>query len=42
MAVTGQTADSDGGVCPGGQPYFYSAGPDGDPSTVEDNEGAHE
>ena len=29
--------DSDGGVCPGGHPYFYSAGPDGDPSTTEDN-----
>ncbi len=29
--------DSDGGVCPNQRPYFYSAGPDGDPSTVEDN-----
>ncbi len=30
-------ADSDGGLCPSGRPYFYSAGPDGDPSTTEDN-----
>ncbi len=32
-------ADSDGGICPkyGGVAYFYSAGPDGDPSTREDN-----
>jgi prepilin-type N-terminal cleavage/methylation domain-containing protein len=29
--------DSDGGKCPGNRPYFYSAGPDGDPSTIEDN-----
>lgn len=29
--------DSDGGTCPGQRPYFYSAGPDGDPSTTEDN-----
>jgi len=29
--------DSDGGVCPGGRPYFYSAGPDADPSTTVDN-----
>lgn len=29
--------DSDGGICPGPRPYFYSAGPDGDPSTTEDN-----
>ncbi len=29
--------DSDGGICRGGQPYFYSAGPDGDPSTIADN-----
>lgn len=37
---TGTTApDSDGGYCPrnGGQAYFYSAGPDGDPSTRSDN-----
>lgn len=30
-------ADSDGGRCPGNRPYFYSAGPDGDPSTIDDN-----
>lgn len=30
-------ADSDGGTCPGPRPYFYSAGPDGDPSTTDDN-----
>lgn len=29
--------DSDGGVCPSNTPYFYSAGPDGDPSTTDDN-----
>lgn len=29
--------DADGGLATNGQPYFYSAGPDGDPSTVEDN-----
>ena len=29
--------DGDGGVCSGNLPYFYSAGPDGDPSTIEDN-----
>ncbi|MFI4883215.1 MAG: type II secretion system protein [Phycisphaerales bacterium JB064] len=28
--------DADGGLTTG-QPYFYSAGPDGDPSTTEDN-----
>jgi len=30
-------ADADGGVCAGPRPYFYSAGPDGDPSTIDDN-----
>jgi prepilin-type N-terminal cleavage/methylation domain-containing protein len=30
-------ADSDGGRPVGGRPYFYSAGPDGDPSTIDDN-----
>ena len=30
-------ADSDGGICKTNRPYFYSAGPDGDPSTIEDN-----
>ncbi len=29
--------DSDGGLTIGNRPYFYSAGPDGDPSTLEDN-----
>jgi prepilin-type N-terminal cleavage/methylation domain-containing protein len=29
--------DSDGGLTSGSKPYFYSAGPDGDPSTIEDN-----
>lgn len=29
--------DSDGGLTSGNRPYFYSAGPDGDPSTLEDN-----
>ena len=29
--------DSDGGLTIGNRPYFYSAGPDGDPSTTEDN-----
>ena len=29
--------DSDGGICPSPNPYFYSAGADGDPSTLEDN-----
>lgn len=28
--------DADGGLTDG-RPYFYSAGPDGDPSTIEDN-----
>ncbi len=30
-------ADGDGGLCPNNRPYFYSAGADGDPSTIEDN-----
>jgi prepilin-type N-terminal cleavage/methylation domain-containing protein len=29
--------DADEGICPGGRPYFYSAGPDGDPGTRNDN-----
>ena len=29
--------DSDGGLTIGNRPYFYSAGPDGDPSTIADN-----
>lgn len=37
--VSGVTkfADGDGGICPNNRPYFYSAGPDGDPSTIKDN-----
>ena len=30
-------ADSDGGRPVGNRPYFYSAGADGDPSTIDDN-----
>lgn len=30
-------ANADGGLTKGGKPYFYSAGPDGDPSTTDDN-----
>lgn len=29
--------DADEGICTGGRPYFYSAGPDGDPGTRADN-----
>lgn len=29
--------DADEGICQGGRPYFYSAGADGDPGTIEDN-----
>lgn len=29
--------DADEGLCPGNRPYFYSAGPDGDPGTRSDN-----
>jgi prepilin-type N-terminal cleavage/methylation domain-containing protein len=35
--VSPPDADSDGGLNPATRPYFYSAGPDGDPSTVADN-----
>lgn len=37
--VSGVTifADGDGGMCPNNRPYFYSAGADGDPSTIDDN-----
>lgn len=34
---TVRVADSDGGICPNNRPYFYSAGADGDPSTMDDN-----
>lgn len=30
-------ADSDIGLCQNNRPYFYSAGPDGMPDTIEDN-----
>ncbi|MEQ8318001.1 MAG: prepilin-type N-terminal cleavage/methylation domain-containing protein [Phycisphaerales bacterium] len=30
-------SDGDGGLTTNSRPYFYSAGPDGDPSTIEDN-----
>lgn len=30
-------ADADEGLCTAGRPYFYSAGPDGDPGTRDDN-----
>lgn len=33
----GELADSDGGQTPNQRPYWYSAGPDGDPSTIDDN-----
>lgn len=29
--------DADEGICQGDRPYFYSAGPDGDPGTITDN-----
>ena len=29
--------DSDGGLTSGDRPYFYSAGPDGNPATLDDN-----
>lgn len=37
QTTPGLTGDSDGGICPNPRPYFYSAGPDGDPSTTDDN-----
>lgn len=37
LSADAKLGDSDGGTCQGNQPYFYSAGPDGDPSTLEDN-----
>lgn len=36
-AKNGEKADSDGGYCPGGRPYFYSVGADDDPGTTNDN-----
>jgi prepilin-type N-terminal cleavage/methylation domain-containing protein len=35
--AAGEAGDSDGGTPAGARPYFYSAGPDGDPSTTDDN-----
>ncbi len=37
QATPGMVGDSDGGICPSPRPYFYSAGEDGDPSTIDDN-----
>ncbi len=37
LTLTRVSPHADGGLCRGGQPYFYSAGPDGDPSTTADN-----
>lgn len=34
---TPASRDADGGTPPADRPYFYSAGPDGDPSTIDDN-----
>ncbi len=34
---TGSQVDADGGIPLTNKPYFYSAGPDGDPSTIDDN-----
>lgn len=36
-STAADNADGDGGSCVGARPYFYSAGPDGDPSTTGDN-----
>ncbi len=36
-AYPANVGDADGGVCIGGRAYFYSAGPDGDPATLDDN-----
>lgn len=35
--TAGGGPDADGGMSPANRPYFYSAGPDGDPSTMDDN-----
>lgn len=35
--VANPVGDADEGICPGNRPYFYSAGPDGDPGTRSDN-----
>lgn len=36
-ATAGTVGDADEGICPNRRPYFYSAGPDGDPGKREDN-----
>lgn len=36
-SVNGGRGTADEGLCPGSRPYFYSAGPDGDPGTRGDN-----
>jgi hypothetical protein len=36
-AGSADPANSDGGTSPDARPYFYSCGPDGDPSTTADN-----
>lgn len=33
----GAPFDADGGIPPSNRPYFYSCGPDGDPTTTDDN-----
>jgi prepilin-type N-terminal cleavage/methylation domain-containing protein len=38
--VAGDWADSDGGTCVGGRPYFYSAGPDGLVGLIQTQPGA--
>ncbi len=35
--ANGGPFDADGGVSPANRPYFYSCGPDGDPTTIDDN-----
>lgn len=35
--LTRSSTNSDAGICPGNSAYFYSCGPDGDPSTIDDN-----
>jgi len=37
VGVANPVGDADEGICVNGRPYFYSAGPDGDPGTRQDN-----
>ncbi len=37
IAASNPVGDADEGICVNGRPYFYSAGPDGDPGTRQDN-----